>query len=158
MSTPPNDDKDVLGSLPRTRPGRSSARREAARTKRNGRDPATPAKRAKAKPKPAPRALVVAAEAAPPAGGRARIPVPVSKAAGSESRARPIKAPRKAAVTAKPRRAGAAAAKQKPGVVPAAGYAVAADGHGSADPAGALVKLADAGAGVLRGILRRLPS
>lgn len=164
MSTPPPGDKDVLGSLPHSRPGRSTARREAARAKRVA---------TTAKPTAAPRAPAVAKAGAPtlaaapkpaaakqPAAAKtarpARIPAPVAKAADSEGRAKALKAPRKAAVTVSAKRQSA----RKPGVapVPPAGWAVPGNGHGSADPAGALVKLADAGAGILRGILSRLPS
>lgn len=170
MSTPPPGDKDVLGNLPRSRPGRSTARREAARAKRtatpttNGTKPPAKPRAATAPPKPA--TIVASAAPAPepvtakPAAAKperaARIPVPVAKAANSEGRAKALKAPRKAAVTMKPKRAPAA----KPAgdaAVPAAGWAVPGDGHGTADPAGSLVKLADLGAGILRSIVSRLP-
>lgn len=163
MSTPPNGDKDVLHNLPRSRPGRSTARREAARAKRNGTAPATAAKSSRAK-RPSPRVTAAAPEtaakpaavrtvpkAAPVAGNKrpARLPAPVSKAAA-------IKTPRNPPNTAKPKRP--APKLKNTGVVPPAGYAVPTDGHhGSADPAGALVKLADVGASFLRGVLNRLP-
>ena len=187
ISTPPTGDDGVLGSLPRTRPGRSTARREAARAKRGAAaadgakaapkpraaKPAAPAAKAAAKPaaKPAapravaavpdapatPEAVTPAAKPAPTAtpAKRTRVPAPVAKAAHSESRGAAMRAPRKAAVKVKPKQTAAkpAAAEQ----VPPAGWAVPGDGHGTADPAGALLKLADAGAGLLKGLLSRLP-
>ena len=180
MSTTPPGDKDVLGSLPRSRPGRSTARREAARAKRtaapssNGGRPETASTAtATAKPrrttktaKPASAAIkttgatvkpITSAKSSPGTSKRAaRIPTPVAKAANSEGRATAIKAPRKVAATVKPKRKPASTAAV-PERVPPAGWAVPAEGHGSADPAGTLITLADAGASILRGILRRLP-
>ena len=185
MSTSKTDEKDVLRNLPRSRPGRSTARREDARAKRAAKpgadaksSPATlivaatpqtkkKAKRSAIKVADAP---VVATSATPrerteaPAGRKpgpgtvtiggnatpkrpARIPTPVSKAASSESRAKPVK-PAKASTAKQP------AAKTP---VPASGWATPADGHGSADPAGTFVQLADTGAGILRSLLKRLP-
>ena len=152
MSTTPPGDKDVLGNLPRSRPGRSTARREAARAKRTTTAAAKPAATTA---KPAPVAATPKPAAIKPARP-VRIPTPVAKAANSEGRAKALKAPRKAAATIKPKRA-PAAKPGEPTVVPPAGWAVPAQRYGSADPAGALVKLADAGAGVLRSILSRLP-
>lgn len=164
MSTPPPGDKDVLGSLPHSRPGRSTARREAARAKRVATTtepvaaPRAPVVTKAAAPTlaPAPEPTAAAQPAAPTAARPARIPAPVAKAANSEGRATALKAPRKAAVSTKRKRA-TPAKKSAPAPVPPAGWAVPGNGHGTADPAGALVKLADVGAGILRGILSRLP-
>ena len=187
MSTSKTDEKDVLRNLPRSRPGRSTARREDARAKRAAKPtadvkpaPATlvvagqpdarkKAKRAAIKVAGAPVVSAPATTREPTAvptgrkpgpgkvtiGGNAtpkrpvRIPTPVSKAASSESRAKPVK-PAKAAKSSVKQ----PAAKTP---VPASGWATPAHGHGSADPAGTFVQLADTGAGILRSLLKRLP-
>ena len=98
--------------------------------------------------------VVDAVSAAPKPRG-ARIPNPQPKAAVSTGRARPARAPRKSAVAPKP--AVAHDALEPDAAIPSAGYATGANGHGNADPAGTFVQIVDAGASLLRGVLKRLP-
>ena len=175
MSTPPGEEKDVLRSLPRSRPGRSTTRRDAARAKRAASAAGAAPRRAGGKPvtttgsNAATKTEVTAARvtvaratptpakdpAAKPSARAARIPNPQPKVAASDAKPRALRAPRRSAVS--PERIKKRATIDRDAPVPAAGYANAANGHGNADPAGTIVQIADAGASLLRGVLKRLP-
>lgn len=129
MSTPddPAEQRDVLSSLPRSRRQRPSARREAARA---GSRPVAGVAKAKATTTGAKKP-----RAKKPAVARSKAPAKPRAGAGSRAAARPRKP-----------------APAKRSSIPPAGYATPRDagGHGSADP-GAVI------AGLVRGVLRRLP-
>lgn len=160
-SSSDGSDRDVLGSLPRTRPQRRSAKRDRAVK--------APASAGAAEPAAA-QAAKAAATARKPAASKANPSRQVAAGAqpgAAKARARTAKAGPGAKAAAKPR---AAAPKAAAGKVPPAGYA-APDGDGRraeggpADLIGTTIQaageLAEIGATLagqaLRSALRRLP-
>ena len=84
----------------------------------------------------------------------ARIPDPQPKVAASDAKPRRAKAPPKSAVV--PKRVKTPEPLEPNAAIPSAGYATNTNGHGNADPAGTIVQIADAGASLLRSVLKRL--
>jgi len=144
MSAPdapaPDDEREVLSSLPRSRRQRPTARREAARAKRARAASGTPAT------KPA---------AGKPAAGRAAAPKATAKATAKPAAKATAKPAAKATAKAAPKASATkAAVRPRPAkrAIPPAGYATPrTEGeHGSADPGAAL-------AGLVRTVLRLIP-